>query len=96
MADPPHSPTVSFVSTELAGISAALVDALAEARHFVERGEFGAPLREVLTFARDLLVLADEALAADPHLGEHARGLAMQMAEQIATLEALLGPIVGG
>ena len=24
------------------------------------------------------------------------RGLAMQMAEQIATLEALLGPIVGG
>ena len=84
------------MSTELAGISAALVDALAEAREFVERGEFGAPLREVLAFARDLLVLADETLAADPHAGEHARGLAMQMAEQIATLEALLGPIVGG
>ncbi len=86
---------MTFDSTELVRISAALVDALAEAREFVERGEFGAPLREVLTFARDLVVLADETLALDPHAGEHARGLAMHMAEQLAALEALLGPIVG-
>lgn len=86
---------MTLASTDLARISAALVDALAEARDFVERGEFGTPLREVLAFARDLAVLADETLAADPHAGEHARGLAMQMAERLAALEALVGPLVG-
>ncbi len=86
---------MTFDSTDLARISATLVDALAEARDFVERGEFGAPLREVLAFARDLDVLADEMLAADPHAGEHARGLAMHMAEQLAALEALVEPMIG-
>jgi hypothetical protein len=86
---------MTLPSTDLARISATLVDALAEARDIVERGEFGAPLREVLAFARDLAVLADETLAADPHAGEHARGLAMHLAEQLAALDALVGPLAG-
>jgi len=33
-------------------------------------------------------------LAADPQAGEHARGLAMHVATQFATLEALLESLV--
>jgi hypothetical protein len=83
------------MSEELAHISKALTDALLEAYELARAGEFGAPLRDALHFARDLVALANEALASDPHAGEHARGMAMQMAEQLACLEALLGPIIG-
>ncbi len=55
---------------------------------------YGEPLREVLHFARDLVALADEVLAPDPRAGEHARGMAMHMAEQLAAVEAMLvGPM---
>ncbi len=53
----------------------------------------GQPLREVLAFARDLVALANEVLAADPQAGEHARGMAMHMAEQLAAVERMLGPM---
>jgi hypothetical protein len=79
---------------ELVNLSAALRDALRGAYELAQAGEFGEPLRETLHFARDLVALANETLAADPQAGEHARGLAMHMAEQFAALEALLGPLV--
>ena len=50
-------------------------------------------LREALHFARDLLDLANETLAGDPQAGEHARGMALHMAEQVAAVESMLGPI---
>jgi hypothetical protein len=50
-------------------------------------------LHEPLRYARDLLDLANEMLEADPQAGEHARGIAMQMAEQLAAVESMLGPI---
>ncbi len=78
---------------ELANISGALSDALREAYELAQSGEFGEPLRDCLHFARDLVALANETLAADPQAGEHARGLAMHMAEQLAALEALLRPL---
>ena len=78
---------------ELLHISGALEDALREAYGLAQAGEYGAPLREVLHFARDLPDLAYEALAADPQAGEHARGLALHMGEQLAALERLLGPM---
>lgn len=80
---------------ELVNISVALRDALRGAYELAQSGEFGEPLRESLHFARDLVALASETLAADPQAGEHARGLAMHMAEQLAALEALLGPLAG-
>jgi hypothetical protein len=79
--------------SELARISEAILDALREAWRLARAGEYGEPLGEVLTFARDLVALADEALAADPQAGEHARGMATHMADQLAALEALLGLI---
>lgn len=80
--------------TELVKISAALRDALRGAYELAQSGEFGEPLRECLHFARDLVGLANETLAADPQAGERARGLAMQMAEQLAAIEAMLRPMV--
>ena len=80
---------------ELACVSEALLDALREARELARAGEYGEPLREVLALARDLVALANETLAADPQAGEHARGMALHMAEQLAALEAMLGPIAG-
>ena len=59
------------------------------------RGEYGEPLRDVLALARDLVALANESLAAEPQAGEHARGMVLNMAEQLAALEPLLGPIAG-
>ena len=81
--------------SDLANISATLMDALREAWGLARAGEYGEPLRDVLAFARDLIAIADETLAADPQAGEHARGLALHMAEQLAALEALLGPMAG-
>ena len=78
---------------ELANMSAALADALREAYGLAQGGEFGEPLRQVPHFARDLVALADETLAIDPQAGEHARGIALHMADQLAAVEALLGPI---
>jgi hypothetical protein len=72
------------------------VEALREAYGVAQGGEFGDPLREALNFARDLLDLANETLAGEPQAGEHARGIAMHMAEHLAAVEALLGPIAAG
>jgi hypothetical protein len=80
---------------ELACVSEALLDALREAWGLARAGEYGEPLREVLAFARDLVAIANETLAADPQAGEHARGMALHMAEQLAALEAMLGPMAG-
>ena len=52
--------------TEFLRISRVLMGALREAYGLAQAGEYGEPLREVLHFARDLVALADEALAADP------------------------------
>ena len=81
---------------ELVKISEALRDALREAYELARAGESGEPLREALHFARDLLDLANETLAGDPRAGEHARGMAMHMADQLAAVEALLGPMAAG
>jgi len=81
---------------QLAKISEALRDALRKAYELARAGESGEPLREALHFARDLLDLANETLAGDPQAGEHARGMAMHMAEQLAAVEALLGPMAAG
>jgi hypothetical protein len=81
---------------ELVKISEALRDALREAYELARAGESGEPLRETLHYARDLLDLANETLAADSQAGEHARGMAMHMAEQVAAVEALLGPMAAG
>jgi hypothetical protein len=70
-------------------ISEALLAALREAHALAQAGEFGEPLREVLQYASDLVALANETLAADPHAGEHACGIAMHMAEQLAAVEAM-------
>ena len=78
---------------ELVKISEALRDALREAYELARTGESGEPLREALHFARDLLDLANETLAGDPQAGEHARGMALHMAEQVAAVESMLGPI---
>jgi hypothetical protein len=78
---------------ELVKISDAIRDALREAYELARAGENGEPLREALHFARDLLELANETLAGDPQAGEHARGMAMHMAEQLAAVEGLLGPM---
>ncbi len=78
-------------TAELARISAALFDALREAYGLAQAREYGEPLREALRFCRDLVAIADETLAAEPQAGEHARGLALHMAEQVAALEALVG-----
>jgi hypothetical protein len=73
-----------------------LRDALREAYELARAGESGEPLRETLHYARDLLDLANETLADDPQAGKHARGIAMHMAEQLAAVEALLGPMAAG
>lgn len=80
---------------ELDNVSATLADALREAHGLAQAGEYGEPLRDVLAFARDLVALANEMLAADPQAGEHARGMALHMAEQLAALETMLGPMAG-
>jgi hypothetical protein len=80
---------------ELARISSALVNALRDAYSLAQSGQYGAPLRDAVIFARDLVALAEEILAADPQAGEHARGMALQMAEQLAALESLLGSLAG-
>ncbi len=77
---------------ELVSMSSALVDALREAYGLAQAGELGDPLREALDFARDLVALANETLATDPQAGEHARGIALHMAEQLAAVERLLQP----
>ena len=69
------------------------MDTLREAYGLAQASEYGDPLREVLHFACDLVTLADETLAADPQGGEHVRGMAMHMAEQLAAVEAMLAPI---
>ena len=66
---------------------------LREAYGVAQSGEFGEPLSGILRYARDVVALANETLAADPQAGEHARGMAMHMAEQLAALESLLGPV---
>jgi imidazoleglycerol phosphate dehydratase HisB len=81
---------------DLVKISEALRDALREAYELARAGESGEPLREALHFARDLLDLANVTLAGDPQAGEHARGMAIHMAEQLAAVEALLGPMAAG
>jgi hypothetical protein len=81
---------------ELVKISEALRDVLREAYELARAGESGEPLREALHYARDLLDLANETLAGDPQAGEHARGMAMHMAEQLEAVEALLGPMAAG
>ena len=81
---------------ELVKISEVLGDGLREAYELARAGESGEPLREVLHLARGLLGLANETLAGDPQAGEHARGMAMHMAEQLAAVEALLGPMAAG
>jgi hypothetical protein len=78
---------------ELVKISEAIRDALREAYELARAGENGEPLREALHFARDLLDLANETLAGDPQAGEHTRGMSMYMAEQLAAVEGLLGPM---
>ncbi len=66
------------------------MDALRKAYTLAQSGEFVEPLEELLHHARDLVALANETLAADPQAGEHARGLALHMAEQLAAIEALI------
>ena len=77
---------------ELRNISAALLGVLREAYGAAQSGEVGERLREMLRYAHDLVDLANERLAADPQAGEHARGLAFHMAEQLAAVEGLLAP----
>lgn len=76
---------------ELVKISEALRDALRVAYELARAGENGEPLGEALHFAPDLLDLANETLAGDSQAGEHARGMAMHMAEQLAAVEGLAG-----
>ena len=67
---------------------------LREALHFARDPPHAARARQNLRgAARCLLDLANETLAGDPQAGEHARGMAIHMAEQLAAVGALLGPI---
>lgn len=82
-------------TAELKRVAAALVDALREAYGLARAGEYGEPLRDVLAFCRDLVAIAEATLASDPQAGEAAPGLALQMAEKLAALEALVSPMAG-
>lgn len=72
----------------LANISGAIVDALREAQALASAGEYGAPLVEVVRYARDLYEIMTEELAnARRATGEYAGGLLVDLGERLAALE---------
>jgi hypothetical protein len=75
----------------LASLSGAFLDALREAQVMASKGEFGAPLADVLRHARELHeILAEELGSARRATGEYAGGLLLELGERLAALEKLV------
>ena len=76
---------------ELARISGAMLNALAEARALNEAGENSHELRRLVRHAREMHdQLLENLIAAEPSTAQYARGLADSMANHIDELERLI------
>jgi len=75
----------------LANVSGAFVDALREAQAMAAAGEFGAPLADVLRYARELHeIMVEELATARRSTGEYAGGLLIELGERLAALETFI------
>jgi hypothetical protein len=78
---------------ELARISGAMLQALAEARALNEAGDNGARFSACVTQARDNYDrLLQQLISAEPTTAQYARGLADSMGNHLSELERLLEP----
>ena len=76
---------------ELARISGAMLNALAEARALSEAGETGDDLRRLVRHAREMHdLLLENLIAAEPSTAQYARGLADSMANHLDEMERLI------
>jgi hypothetical protein len=78
-------------AAEIARISAALVEAMAEASERVAAGDFGADLADLLQHAPDLhQMIGEELETVGSSVGEYAGGLYAGMGDKLKELEALM------
>lgn len=79
---------------ELARISGAMLQAMAEARTLNETGDTGARFRACVDQARESYDrLLAHLIAAEPATAQYARGLADSMGNHLAELERLLAQV---
>ena len=78
---------------ELARISGAMLQAMAEARALNEAGDTGARFCECVNQARESYdLLLAQLISAEPTTAQYARGLADSMGNHLSELERLLEP----
>ena len=78
---------------ELARISGAMLQAMAEARALNEAGDTGARFAALVSQARESYDrLLAQLIAAEPTTAQYARGLADSMGNHLSELERLLEP----
>ena len=78
---------------ELARISGAMLQAMAEARALNEAGDVGARFCECVSRARESYdLLLAQLISAEPTTAQYARGLADSMGNHLSELERLLEP----
>lgn len=83
----------SIDPAELARISGAMLQAIAEARTLNDAGDTGARFGACVDRARDSYdALLAHLIAAEPITAQYARGLADSMGNHLAELEQLLAP----
>ena len=83
----------SLNPADLARLSGAMLEAMAEARALNESGEKGRQFRRCLQIARDNYDrLLAELIAAEPATAQYARGLADSMGNHLSELERLVEP----
>jgi hypothetical protein len=76
---------------ELARISGAMLNALAEARALNEAGDTSDELRRLVRHAREMHdLLLENLIASEPSTAQYARGLADSMANHLDELERLI------
>ena len=79
--------------SELARISGAMLQAMAEARALSEAGDTGKRFHACVTIARDSYDrLLAQLIAAEPGTAQYARGLADSMGNHLTELERLVEP----
>jgi hypothetical protein len=78
---------------ELARISGAVLEAIAEARALSDMGDHGARFFACVSQARDNYDrLLEQLIAAEPQTAQYARGLADSMGNHLSELERMLEP----
>jgi hypothetical protein len=86
-------PRRSLNPSDLARLSGAMLEAMAEARALNESGEMGRQFRRCLQIARDNYDrLLAELITAEPGTAQYARGLADSMGNHLTELERLVEP----